>query len=73
MKKFKKEKKSFSYILPRATLQPSQRFLIQIQFSSCFHPHPPIPSPLLPHSFAPHFSLFLLPYPLPLLTFSLLS
>lgn len=37
------KKKSFSYILSTVpdTLQPSQGFLIQIQFSSCYHP--PVP------------------------------
>lgn len=34
-----------------ATLELSQRFLIQIQFSWCSHPHPPSPPPpLLPYS-----------------------
>lgn len=55
-----KKKKTLPYILSTvpATLQPSQRFLIQIQFSSCFHPHPP--SPLLSPSFtsSPHASSF---------------
>ena len=39
-----KKKKSFSYILSTVsdTLQPSQGVLIQIQFSSCYHP--PVPS-----------------------------
>lgn len=40
----KRGKKSFSYILSTVsdTLQPSQGFFIQIQFSSCYHP--PVPS-----------------------------
>lgn len=41
-----------------ATLELSQRFLIQIQFSSCSHPHPPS----LPLFYlTPHFSTILLP------------
>lgn len=49
---FPKKKKSFSFILSPVpyALQPSQGFLIQIQFSSCYHP--PIP---------PSFTSFLLP------------
>lgn len=49
----KKREKSFSYILSTVsdTLQPSQGFLIQIQFSSCYHPPVPvfylIPPPLI--------------------------
>lgn len=68
-KKRKDEKKKLSYILSTvpATLQPSQRFLIQIQFSSCFHPqHPTFFFPSftsLPH---PHLSVF---FPLFLILF----
>lgn len=40
-----------------ATLELSQRFLIQIQFSSCSHPHTPLPLFYL----TPHFSAILLP------------
>lgn len=52
-----KKNKNLSYILFNvfATLQPSQRFLIQIQFSSCFYPHP-LPL-LLPLCLTPHMSL----------------
>lgn len=58
-----KRKKNLSYILFNvfATLQPSQRFLIQIQFSSCFYPHP-FPSFYL--SASPLICLFLsIPHP----------
>lgn len=48
-----------------ATLELSQRFLIQIQFSWCSHPHP-LPPPLLPYSsffhHSPPFSSFTFPH-----------
>lgn len=66
--KKKKEKKNPPYIPSNvpATLEPSQRFLIQIQFSSCSHPHPPfllllVPSFTLLLIFLPFSSLILLP------------